>query len=106
LRPYWLAPPQHLFYYSPKTLQLLVRRCGFKILDMRGTYPIDRHLLLGENYIQEPSLGKRIHQRRVQDELFSRQSSRLWDAREQQYRYNLAEHRLGREILVFARKEA
>ncbi len=28
----WLAPPAHLFYYSPKTLNLMLKKHGFKIL--------------------------------------------------------------------------
>ncbi len=100
---YWLAPPQHLHYFSPKMLQLLVRRCGFSIVDMRGTYPLERFLLGGRNYIGNDTIGREIHQIRMQDELFVLQSG-LWPARERQYRRNMTEQRLGREIVCLVQK--
>lgn len=105
VKPWWYAAPQHLFYWTPKTLQLQVRRCGFQILDMRGTYPIDQHLVRGENYLGNGTLGRAIHQRRMDEELFVA-LARQWEAREQQYRTNLRDYRLGREIVCFARKTA
>ncbi len=104
IQPWWYAVPQHLFFWTPKMLQLQIRRCGFEILDMRGTYPIDKYLLSGENYIGNDALGKKVHARRMQEELFVWQSG-LWSAREEQYRRNLADKRLGREILCFAKKQ-
>lgn len=100
---YWLAPPQHLFYFTPKMLQLLVRRCGFDIVDMRGTFPMEKFLLDGKNYTSNSTLGRKCHKERMQEELFVWQSG-LWEAREEQYRMNLSEKRIGREIICFARK--
>jgi hypothetical protein len=102
LSPWWLSVPEHLHYFTPKTLQLVVRRCGFEILDMRGTYPIDRHIVAGENYIGDDALGRVVHKARMRDEL-AVAAAGLWEEREAEYRHNLT-MRVGREILVTARK--
>lgn len=102
IKPWWLAPPQHLNYFTPKTLQLLVRRCGFTLRDMRGTYPIDQHILKGENYIGNDVLGRNIHRRRMQDELNIALNGH-WQGRESVYRQNIA-NRIGREIVAIAQK--
>ena len=100
---YWLAPPQHLFYWTPKTLQLCLRRAGFQILDMRGTFPIDKFLLEdGRNYIGDDAMGHRCHAYRMQDELYAVEHGQ-WAQREQEYRDNLSQ-RIGREIVCIARK--
>ena len=101
--PYWLAPPQHLHYFTPKTLQLLVRRCGFRVEDLRGTYPLDRALTEGENYLGNDTLGRAVHQRRMAEELASLADG-TWADREALYRGNLTYYRLGRELVCVARK--
>ena len=103
LTSYWLAPSQHLFYWTPKTLQLCVRRAGFQILDMRGTFPLDKFLLEeGRNYIGDDAMGRRCHTFRMQDELYAVEHGQ-WAQREQEYRHNLTQ-RVGREIVCLARK--
>ena len=104
VKPWWLAPPQHLFYWTPKTLQLCVRRAGFTILDMRGTYPIDQALLQGQNYIGNDVVGRQAHTARMQWELDMVHKGK-WLQVEAEYLANL-QHRIGREIVCIARKEA
>ena len=99
---YFLAPPQHLFYWTPKTLQLLLRRCGFVLVEARGTYPMERFLLSGANYVGNETLGRACHRRRMIAELDAVGAGR-WPALEYDYRQNLAQ-RLGREIVCIARK--
>ena len=99
---YWLAPPQHLNYFTPKTLQLVLRRAGFSLVDLRGTYPIDQHLLRGQNYIGNYTLGRQLHQQRMAEEL-AVVAAGDWLQREQQYRDQMR-HRIGREIVAIGRK--
>lgn len=103
VQPYWWAVPQHLAYYTPKMLQLLVRRCGYRIQSMRGTFPLDENLLKGYNYLGNDRIGRMVHGWRMQDELWAVKAG-LWDARVQQYRRQLAERRVGREIILIACK--
>lgn len=104
---YWLAPPQHLFYWTPKTLQLCLRRCGFQMLDMRGTFPLDKFLLEGHNYVDNDEIGRKVHGWRTHEELttvYSRSHSR-WLQREQEYRLNISQ-RIGREIIAICHKQS
>lgn len=103
LPPYWLAPPQHLFYWTPKTLQLLVRRCGFTIRMMRGTFPLDKFLLQDNyNYIGDDRIGRLVHGWRMYDELSAVKMGQ-WTQREQEYTMNMTQ-RIGREIICIAQK--
>jgi SAM-dependent methyltransferase len=102
LPPYWLAPPQHLFYFTPKTLQLLVRRCGLTIRQMRGTFPLDKFLLQDYNYIGNERIGRLVHTWRMQDELHAVRNGQ-WAQREQEYTMNITQ-RIGREIVCIAQK--
>ena len=101
--PYWLAPPQHLTMFTPKTLQLLLRRCGFQILDLRGTFPLDKFLLEGHNYLGNDRVGRLVHTQRMQSELYAVAHGQ-WAQREQEYRANMAQ-RVGREIVCVARQQ-
>lgn len=102
---YWLAPPQHLFYFTPKTLQLLVRRCGFTICEMRGTYPLERFMLADDIcYVGNDKLGRRCHETRMQYEHTFFAEGR-WDELEAEYRANITQ-RIGREIVCVAKKVA
>ena len=102
--PYWFAPPQHLHYFSPKMLQLVVRRCGMTIRDIRGTYPMERYILEGNNYLGDDVRGRMVHHQRMAQELQAYgagDGARL----EAQYRANMAEARAGREMYLLAQKE-
>ena len=100
---WWLAPPEHLHYFTPKTLQLLVRRCGFALIDIRGTYPMELFLLRGKVYVGDDAMGRRCHQYRMQEELEAVENG-AWPILEDLYRRDLAKHRKGREIVLIARK--
>ena len=102
--PYWLAPPQHLVMFTPKTLQLLLRRCGFPLVDLRGTFPLDKFLLEGHHYLGNDQVGRRVHAWRMESELYAVAHGQ-WAQREQEYRANMAQ-RVGREIVCIARRIA
>ncbi len=102
--PWFLAPPQHVNYFSPKTLQLLLRRTGFAPVFTRMTFPMLEHFILGkgENYIGNDVLGRACHKARTQIELTAVEQGR-WEELEASYVANV-EHRIGREIVAIATK--
>lgn len=104
LKHWWLAPPQHLHYFTPKTLQLLVRRCGLTLCDMRTTWPLEQAIFGGRNYIGNDVLGRQLHQERMAAELHDVHDADRWDARMARYRGNMI-NRIGREIVCIARKD-
>ncbi len=101
---WWLSAPDHLHYFTPKTLQLLVRRSGYNIRDMRTTYPLEQHLLMGDVYVGNDAVGRRVHQERMKAELAAVQMGN-WPTLEAQYRANMTE-RIGRELICVAQKPA
>jgi SAM-dependent methyltransferase len=103
---WWVAPPEHLTYFSAKTLQLLVRRCGFDILELRGTYPLELFVLSGRNYVGDDALGRQCHQERMALEL-ALDAAGLTDWLFGWYADNVAHpYRggIGRELVLTARK--
>ena len=103
IAPYWWAPPQHLHYFSPKFLQLMVRWAGYDVLDIRGSAALELAILNGQNYIGDDTVGRAVHTARMEKELAAVQHG-MWGEVEAQYRANMAEARLGREIMCLAQK--
>ncbi|HEY5865372.1 MAG TPA: class I SAM-dependent methyltransferase [Candidatus Tectomicrobia bacterium] len=101
--PYWWAPPQHLHYFSPKFLQLMVRWAGYDVLDIRGSAALELAILNGQNYLGNDTVGRAVHTARMKKELAAVQHG-IWGEVEAQYRVNMAEARLGREIYCLAQK--
>ena len=102
---WWLSPVQHLNYFTPKTLQLLARRCGFALTSLWTTFPLIEHFILdqGRCYVGNDTLGRECHRERMSIELDDLQAGR-WEARMAQYKRN-AEQRIGREIVAVFTKE-
>jgi 2-polyprenyl-3-methyl-5-hydroxy-6-metoxy-1,4-benzoquinol methylase len=100
LPPYWIAVPDHVNYFSVRSLAALLERVGFDVLYTQTDFPMEMFLLMGENYISDTSLGRVCHKKRVTFELGipSPIRRRLYAA--------LASVDLGRNTLVFARKTA
>lgn len=61
---WWAVPPEHLNYFSHKSLSDLVTREGFSVVDCSSTFPIDLFLLMGDMYIGDNDIGRKAHARR------------------------------------------
>ena len=46
----------------------LLKRIGFKIIIKEATFPLEIFLLMGQDYIKNPKIGKKIHLERIQFE--------------------------------------
>jgi SAM-dependent methyltransferase len=102
LQPWWVVPGHHLNYFNVHSLTGLLRRCGFSVLLREATFPIDLFLLMGENYIEDSAVGRRCHGKRMTLERNLRDAG-MGTWKRELYRA-FAEHGLGREIVVYARK--
>lgn len=114
LDPWWIAPPEHLNYFSPATLQLLLRRCGFSPFIVTGSFPIEVFMV---PYVEEitckpsqPILyvgdhvkGRQCHHARVKWELEYYKSGNI-GLLEDLYMTLMNEQRIGRETSIFAWK--
>lgn len=67
---YWIAPPDHLNYWTSKTIRKFLLRCGFKIRYFTVDFPMEIFPLMGEDYITNPEVGRTAHLKRVQFEKF------------------------------------
>lgn len=101
--PWWLAPPHHINYFEPASLQRALTRTGFMVADLSTTFPIDIFLLMGDDYTKDPGLGRQCHGRRKAFE-FSLEKAGLTSLRRKLYGC-LIEHNIGREIVVYARRD-
>ena len=104
---WWVAPPEHLNYFSPKTLQLLIRRSGFTIRELRGTFPLETFLFMGRPYVGNDEIGRVCHHERVRYEMNMAKAG-LMDWLLDQYRHNVEHsysYAVGREIVAIAQKE-
>ena len=101
LKQWWIVPPQHINYFSRKSLQALFAGCGYDVIDTMATFPLEMFLLMDVVYVGDPKLGKQIHRKRVAFERHLDEAN-LADFRRRLYR-NFAEIGIGREIIVLAK---
>jgi SAM-dependent methyltransferase len=101
-QPWWVAPPHHLNYFTPKSLRGLLERTGFEVLHTEGTFPIEFFLLFGDNYVGNDTLGRQCHGRRKRLEVMMERGGQT-PLRRRLYQA-LAAEGIGREVMMFGRK--
>ncbi len=99
--PWWVAPPHHINYFDFDSLESLLQHCGFDVVERNTTFPIDWFLLMGDNYVGNPELGRECHARRKRFELRLAHAG-LAELKLRLYRA-FAACGLGREAFVIAR---
>ncbi len=66
---WWVAPLQHINYFTAASLQTCLANNGFAPLKTTGSFPLEMFLLMGMDYIDDHAVGRAIHQRRKQLEM-------------------------------------
>lgn len=99
---WWFVPPEHLNYFTVSSLGNFVETNGFTVVDRITSFPIDIFLLMGDNYVETPAIGKECHKRRVAFEAALEKAGRQ-DLKKALYKA-LADLDLGRQIDLIARK--
>ena len=94
---WWVITPDHINYFNFQSLEKLLKFYGFEILFKTTDFPMELFLLMGENYVDNPEIGKLCHQKRVNFELFIPKELRrsIYD--------KLVKLGLGRECIIYAR---
>lgn len=100
LRQWWVAPPAHLSYFGSDSLAALLKGTGFDLHVMESSFPLEAFLLMGDDYISKPELGRDCHQKRVNFELALDSTGRRQQLR-QLYRA-LAGVGMGRILTAYA----
>jgi len=99
---WWVVPPEHLNYFTMESLSALLLGCGFELVNRTATFPIDLFLLMGDNYVEDETIGKKCHERRKRMELaFESHGGRQL---KRKFYEGLASIGLGREIEIIGRR--
>lgn len=100
--PYWLAPPHHINYFDYDSMEALLIKAGFRILDRTAMFPMDIFLLMGDNYVGNDELGRVCHAKRKRLDLMLG-TARLSGFKRDMYQL-MAKHGIGREIVIYGQK--
>ena len=65
LNDWWVAPPNHLNYFSNTSLKKLLNHLNFDVKICEASFPLELFLLFGENYVKDGKLGSLCHKKRV-----------------------------------------
>jgi len=69
LEPWWIAAPDHINYFDHESLRRVLDAAGFDVVDQWGDFPMELFLLMGDDYVSDPSVGPKCHARRRRFEL-------------------------------------
>ncbi len=97
---WWVCPPNHLNYFTHRSLQKLVEGKGFLCRRLTSSFPLEMFLLFGHNYVEDAALGRRCHEMRMAFESNLRDTGRAEVLHD--FYQSLAQLGLGRQILLFA----
>ena len=98
---YWLAPPEHLNYWTIDTITSFLDKLGFRVEYYSSTFPMEMFPLMGEDYVSNPEVGRSAHLKQVN---FEKNLKLAGDDQFKDELYNtFAKLGLGRSILIYAR---
>ena len=99
---FWVSPPDHLSYFNKEGLVNLADATGWKTDKVMSDYPIELDLLNpNSNYVDDPSVGKASHKKRIEFENFIHSVS---IEKTNQFYESLIDLGLGRNIIGFFSK--
>ena len=100
LNEWWVCPPAHLNYFSNTSLQSLLDKCGYDIVYVGASFPMELFLLMGDVYVGNQALGKQCHNKRAKFEEVMRRQGK--EEKLLQFYEALGKLDLGRQVQVFA----
>lgn len=100
LEEWWVLPPNHINYFSHKSLQKLLKGCGYKIVNCTASFPLDLFLLFGDQYVGNRLLGRECHNKRVNFEKLMHKHGKAEKLKA--FYKALADLNLGRSVSVYA----
>jgi len=96
--PWWVCAPDHINYFSVRSLQKFLGNWGMKTAFVMTDFPMEFFLLMGDDYTADPAVGAAVHEKRVKFELALPPTLRrkLYAA--------LASVGIGRSVMAFAKR--
>jgi 2-polyprenyl-3-methyl-5-hydroxy-6-metoxy-1,4-benzoquinol methylase len=61
----WWIAKDHINYFNLKSLSNLLYTQGFQVIKNEVTFPMEFFILMGNDYVNEPEIGKKCHSQRV-----------------------------------------
>jgi len=102
MKPYWLAPPLHINYFTINSISNLLNKCGFNVVYKETNFPMEMFLLFGDNYVGNDSLGRQMHEKRKKfDIIMSAHDNEL----KRKLYVALADLEIGRNLTIYGRKK-
>ena len=102
-KPWWVVPEEHINYFDLESASALLEREGFKIVHKEVTFPMELFLLMGENYVGNESVGRKVHAMRKNLEM-NLLDGEMNDFIKRLYDFFM-ENRIGREFIVYGERE-
>ena len=99
---WWVDIKHHLNYFNQNSLTKLMKNYGLKDIFFMNTFPLDLFLLMGKNYVDNPSLGRDCHLMRQNFEKLFFDTNSIENLIE--FYCTLSTNGLGRHIVAFGRK--
>ncbi len=62
--PWWVVSPDHVNYFDHASIIGLLERLGLDIVDRSADFPMELFLLMGDDYVGDPAVGRIVHERR------------------------------------------
>lgn len=97
---WWVVPPNHINYFSVKSLTELLENCGYKVFYKKASFPMELFLLMGDVYVGDGDLGKICHNKRQNFEQLMNKHGKK-EKLDKLYE-SLAELGLGRQVIIYA----
>jgi 2-polyprenyl-3-methyl-5-hydroxy-6-metoxy-1,4-benzoquinol methylase len=101
-REWWIAPSEHLNYFTFQSIINLIEANGFEILLKDATFPLELFLLMGNDYVKDGEIGKEKHQERMRMELNFMKNNGL-ELKQKIYQ-KFADLEIGRRLIIYAKK--
>ncbi len=100
---WWVSPFEHLNYFNRKSLRRLFEKAGMEVVYENVTFPIDLFLLMNQDYLTDPVVGKACHLMRKDFE-FNIEKSKSEKFKKDLYKA-FSKLGIGRELIIIARKK-
>jgi len=67
--PWWIAIPDHVNYFDHTSIGRLLEAIGLEVVERSADFPMELFLLMGDDYRNDPVVGRAVHARRRRAEL-------------------------------------
>jgi 2-polyprenyl-3-methyl-5-hydroxy-6-metoxy-1,4-benzoquinol methylase len=99
---HWASKMDHINYFNFESLKKLLLKMDFKIIQQESTFPLELFLLMGDDYLKKESIGKKIHEKRMNFEKNLMMSGNT--AIKKNLYQKFAEIGIGRTAIIYAQK--